>query len=84
MSQATTRYETRRPLLEEAADALAFCEAVNLDGFLGWGRTVKLTPEARKALIEACGLEIEELRLAMEETRRNVSAAYQKEAARAD
>jgi len=77
-----SKLETRRPLLEEAALALPACESVNLDGFLGWGRTVKLTEKARAALIEACAAEIDELVVAEEAAREALSEAYRHEIAK--
>jgi len=71
--------ETRKPLLEECADALAVCESVNLDDFLGWGRTVKLTQKAREALIEACAEEIKEMALAVETARAELVFGYKQE-----
>lgn len=79
LTRAMDRLETRRPLLLEAADALAVCESVNLDDFLGWGRTVKLTDDARVALIEACAAEIKEMALAVETARAELREAYKVE-----
>jgi hypothetical protein len=79
MTTAWERLETRKPLLEECADALAVCESVNLDDFLGWGRTVKLTNAARAALIEACGEEIKEMARAVETARAELREAYRVE-----
>jgi len=79
LTRAEERLSTRKSLLEECADALPVCEAVNLDDFLGWGRTVKLTDNARAALIEACEIEIKEMALAVETARANLREAYRVE-----
>lgn len=61
LERAVQRRDVRIPLIQEALIELMTCESVSLEGFLGFGRTLKCTEEVRSALANAGQEEIEEL-----------------------
>lgn len=59
---ARRRLETRTPLIEEALVELAHIERITLDGYMGFGRTFKVTDGVRAELEKAAQAELAELR----------------------
>ena len=72
LDDAARRLDTRVPLLEEAEIELQSCEFISLDGYLGFGRTIKLNGEARMALKAAIEAEKVELKGAVDKARQEV------------
>lgn len=74
VNDARRRVEVRIPLIEEAREALPSCESINLDGYLSYGRTIRLNDEARAALRKAADEEIKQLRDELEVARKALIA----------
>ena len=72
VNDARRRVEVRVPLIEEAREALPACASINLDGYMSYGRTIRLNDEAREALKKAADEEIKELRDALDQAREDL------------
>lgn len=72
LDDAKRRLETRIPLLEEAEGELQHSQFVILEGYLGFGRTIKLNTAARNALKDAIDQERIELKQQVEEARQRL------------
>ena len=70
--QSVRRMDIRVPLIEEALVELQTCEVVSLEGFLGFGRTLRCTEGVREALSQSASEEIEQLKKAVSDAKREV------------
>lgn len=74
LDSARRRLETRTAMIKEALDQLPHADAVNLENYLGYGRTLPLTDAVRDALRTAAMEEIERMKGEVEDIRQRVIA----------